>query len=201
MRLMPPADLPEDAVGKIMFRRASTYRLSKRQLLQSHLSSILWYGLAPVRVEHPDPSKFFDLNYFVSPGRVFEIFFAAFNVQELLAGLYFYDIGNNTVELIRQGDFRKEVQHCLIGQHTALNASCTLFVVVDVKRVQRTYRHERVLRTVYIHSGKIMYYLVMIATAFRLRTSITPAIRDSKALQLLKLDPAQYLVLYTLSLT
>jgi SagB-type dehydrogenase family enzyme len=187
----------------VLWRRESSFQQVRRPLPQETLSSILNHGLAPYRVPRTQPAQGDkpDYDYLVAVDRVYDVFIAVFDVPGLEPGIYLYDLRTEHIQLVRAGEFRSEVQTCLIGQQASLFAGAVLFLTTDYRRIQWFYRHDRVIRNTYINSGKIMQSLILVATAHGCRTSITPAVSDRKALQLLQLDDRNNQVLYTLALT
>lgn len=202
-RLCSPAQTPDITMGEVLWRRCSSHRMVPRPLPQDKLSAILASGCAQIRIPRNQPAHGDrpDYGYLVGLDRVYDIFILAFDVSGLESGIYFYDLRNDRIELIRQGEFRQEAQRCLIGQAASLTSGAALFLTTDFRRIQYVYRHDRVIRNTFINAGRIMQALVLQATAFDLHTSITPAVNDRVACELLKLDPGESQVLYTLSLS
>lgn len=202
-RLEHPCDLPDVSVGSVLWRRSSGYGQQPRSIPQSMLSAILHHGLAPFRMKNTAPPENGspDYGYLVGLDRVYDLFLAVFDVEGLTPGIYLYDMRKERVEMVREGMFRHEVQKSLIGQKAPLTSGCVLLLSTDFRRIQWVYRHDRVIRNTYINSAKIIHALLLVATAFQLFTSITPAVYDSVALSLLGLDPKESQVLYTLALS
>lgn len=198
--LAPFAELPDDPLGKVLFRRAAAQDLPERQLSQAHLSSILWHGLKSIR-KYRHPNAEINLREFLrSFGSAFEIFFAAYNIEGLTPGIYFYDVSEHTIKVVREGNFRNLLQKCLIGQSGPLTAACTLLFVAEFHRYQWRYRHERALRDLYLHVAWLAHHVILVATAYHLAIQMTPAVQDSAILDLLALDRVREQVLYTLSI-
>lgn len=199
-RLDSPGDLPTDSVGDVLWRRSSGYSTTARCIPQAVLSSILHHGFAPFRMP-PTPESDDIYGYLVGLDRVYDVYLAVFDVEGLTPGIYLYDIRNEKYQLLRAGIFRDSVQASLIGQRAPLTSGCVLLLTTDFRRIQWVYRHDRVIRNTYINSGRIMQSLILVATSFKLLTSITPAVNDSVALDLLGLDGKESQVLYTLCLS
>lgn len=202
-RLGPPAEIAAGALSEVLWRRSSSYRSVPRTLPQDKLSCILTNGLAPIRVSRlkpisPDTP---DYDYLVGLDRVYDIYIVAFDVADLDPGIYFYDIRNDRIETDRKGEYRREVQECLIGQQAALTAGAVLFITTNFHRIQWVYRNDRVIRNTFINAGRIMQDLVLLATAERVNTAISPAVSDRRTLQLLQLDERKYQALYSLALS
>lgn len=201
-KLDAPVSLSKETFGDILLRRSSSYSTKNSEIDQKELSAVLSKGLEYIRIndtEHADDKPNYD--YLVGLDRVFDVYIAVFNVTGLKPGIYYYDTRNDLIEIVREGNFREEVRSCLIGQEASITSGACIFLSTDFYRVQWTYRHERVIRNIYINSGRIMQSLILLATSFGMKTSITPAIKDSQCLKLLNLDDTESQVLYSLSLS
>lgn len=195
-KLASPADLPNDSLGRVLHRRSSVLKPKSRPLSEEILSSLLWYGLAPGRYPRKELDSYDAL---ISFGRLFQTFVVTYQVDGIESGVFFYDTISDRIELVRPGEFREQVSNIIIGQPHAKTASCSFFIAVDFRTIQWLYRHDRVLRNVYINAGKILQSLLLVATSYQLTTSMSAAIKDTEALTLLGLDPANDQVLYVMS--
>lgn len=200
--LNKPEPLGADTMGEVFLRRASfpgDFRLET--LRQDRFSGVLWHGLQKVR-----NNRKYDLKADIrgilshSSGCALDVFIVAYDVQDIENGIYFYDPVKHAISPVRKGSFREQMRHALIGHRGPLTASCTVCLTAEFERFQWRYRHERALRNLYIDTGYIMQSLVLAATAYRLLTHITPAVRDTEALSMLGLSPCKHQVLHTLTL-
>ncbi|HLN64935.1 MAG TPA: SagB/ThcOx family dehydrogenase [Symbiobacteriaceae bacterium] len=197
--LAPPCDLPDEELGKVLFRRTSSKRFPDRTIPQEQLSAVLSHGFKAIRsYRRPDPQNAREV--LRSSGSALDVFFAAYKVEGLTPGIYFYDLSSHTIELVRTGDFRQTVQHCLIGQDSTLTSSCTIFLTTEFRRYQWRYRHERALRNLYMDTAWVINRLILVATSLRLQTFITPATRDTETCDLLGINRNDEQVLYTLTI-
>lgn len=198
--LAPYIMLPNEPLGNVMFRRTAAWTLPERQLPQTQLSSVLWYGLQGVRKYRHLDVESNRLNLILrSFGSAFEFFFVAYNVENLAPGVYFYDVSAHKIKLVQEGNFRDVMQYCLVGQPSVRTANCTYIVVADFQRYLWRYRHERALRNLYVDVSRLVQQLILVATAFKVQLHMTPAVRDSTINELLGLNSVEEQVLFTLT--
>jgi len=121
------------------------------------------------------------------------------SVDGVEPGIYHYDIQMHQLRLIMSGDFRdKYVQMC-IGQSRPHSSSCAFILTADWQRFMYRYRHPRAYRTLLINTAELAHKYVLLATAFKLGTFLTPAFRDEIAEGLLGVDGLVEAPLYTVA--
>lgn len=194
--------IPQDkSVGAVLrSRRTNQVFRSDKTFDIRLLGGLLKEGFAVSRPCHiPDIQEHIH-NILHGVGFAFDPYLAVFNVEGLDPGIYYYNISQDRMRLESLGDYRGDVCTALIGHNQALTASCTIFLVVDFQRFQWRYRHERALRNLYVDSGRMAQYLLLVATAYGLKNHITPATVDSAFATLLNIDPENRQVFYGITL-
>lgn len=194
--------IPEDqSVGAVLRSRRTTQVFVADKTFDSRLfGGLLREGFSVSRRYHvPDIQEHIH-NILHGVGFAFDPYIAVFNVDGLDPGIYYYNISQDRIRLESAGDYRRDVCAALIGHNQALTAACTIFLVVDFQRFQWRYRHERALRNLYVDSGRMAQYLILVATAYGLKNHITPATVDSAFATLLNIDPERRQVFYGITL-
>lgn len=189
----------ENDLRAILMNRRSSFGFAGRNLSLESVAAILWSALATPRgCRHADPAE--PLGLLRSFGIAFDFYLCAYQVTGIDQGCYAYDLKEHAIKSLVAGDLRPEMRQIVIGQPSLERASASVILVADFDRYLWRYRHERALRNLYMESGRIVQYLLLAATATKIRTHITPAIRDSLALELLNLPPERHQAFYVLTL-
>jgi hypothetical protein len=199
LRLPAPRPLPDIATGEVMFRRCAAGRLPRRGLDADVLGGVLAHGAAAARRRGLD-----------SQGDgwcdAIGVMVVAYDVRDVPPGWYWFRTGPGGHVLsgghpASSADLRTLLRQAMIGQEAPRDAAATLVLTLDVDRYQRMLPGERGLREAYIDAGRYAHYLILCATAYRLRTHQSPAVKDSLLLELAGLDEARRHVLYTVSIS
>jgi SagB-type dehydrogenase family enzyme len=196
-----PTPIPhEETIGAVLRRRVTTQTFqSDRHMDSSLLAGLLENGFSISRRYHVPDIKEHIHNLLHGVGFAFDPYVAVFNVAGLDPGIYYYSISQNRLRLQTIGNFRNDVCAGLIGHEQALAADCTIFLVVDFRRFQWRYRHERALRNLYVDVGRMAKYLILVATAYGIRNHLTPATVDTVLGGLLNIDPERRQVFYSIT--
>ncbi|MGO7753624.1 SagB/ThcOx family dehydrogenase [Rhizobium ruizarguesonis] len=211
-----PASIPlEDAVylpealslpssetcGEVLARRVTTLVMSSNgELTASGFHGLLLHGFSVSRPYHvPDIEEHIH-NILHGVGFAFDPYIAVFDVEGIEPGIYYYNISEDRLRIVKKGNFRNEISSGLIGHEQAHTASCTILLTVDFCRFQWRYRHERALRNLYFDVGRMAQYLIVIATAYGIKTHLTPATVDDALADLLSIDPDARQVFHTITL-
>lgn len=188
-RLTAPIDLPEDLLlGEVILRRRTTRRYADKILAEWRFSGLLWYGLSCLRnsISSEKPHSF-------------EAYVAVYAVDEVEPGLYRYYPGSHGLEPLASGILRERVSHLLFGQSAPLSAACSIFLAVDLNNYADCHPGEGSLRGLFIEVGRLGHELLIAAGALGLAGLTAPALREREAEQLLPLQKARKMILYTLT--
>ncbi|MCH7541134.1 MAG: SagB/ThcOx family dehydrogenase [Proteobacteria bacterium] len=124
--LEPAVDgLPTDPVEAVTGRRGSTRRFARKTISFSQLSTIL------DRTTRGIPADFLD-----PPGaRLCDVYLIIHAVERLPSGTYIYRPAQGALELLREGDFRREAGMLGLGQELPADASVNLYYLTDLHSV------------------------------------------------------------------
>jgi SagB-type dehydrogenase family enzyme len=198
--------LPNKSIGQVMQEREAVRATPVRTIPIETLSSILWHGfntLRDYRINHGNIEAN-PLDAVESFGSAFDVYLCVYTSDILGAGVYYYDITNNTLEYVIPikdvNVFRTKMYNAQVEQKIAFTASTSILLVCDFARYQWRYRQESALRQIYINCGQITHPLMLLSAAYDYKTHISPAIMDSLALEIVGLPKEKYQVMYVLSI-
>ena len=137
-------DLPERSIG--------------RHSLRWHNSQLFWTG----------PREVFRPGHFLEPGgQLNDLYLIVHSVQGLKPGAYFFHRGQNTLELLKEGEFRAEAYHLGLEQELPADACVDVFFLADLNRILERYGN-RGYRAVQLEAGAIGGRMYLAAYAQRL---------------------------------
>jgi SagB-type dehydrogenase family enzyme len=196
--LILPTGEPAATLGKSLLTRESTRNVRAKRAPLEQLSTLLAWPLEQVRAaRRVDPTA--PRALFVSFGVAFEFHVVVYDVEGISAGLYEYGFGHHCLKPVRQGDLRAEMVAVLIGQPAPRHGACSLFMTADYRPWMVRYKHERALRNLYFDAGRIMQRLQLVAAGLGLRSCITPAVDDRRALEAIGRPAKSHQVMYTIT--
>jgi SagB-type dehydrogenase family enzyme len=136
---------PKDMIEQVILRRGSTRSFDKAaSIILAQLSTILDYatrGLPADFLEHPGAH----LN---------DLYLIVHSVQGLKQGAYFFGREHNTLELLKEGEFRAEAHHLGLEQELPADACVDIFFLADLRRILERYGN-RGYRAVQLEAGAI----------------------------------------------
>jgi SagB-type dehydrogenase family enzyme len=189
--LPAPGALPDEPLEKVLLRRRSNRPWRYGTIGLETLSTILFHANEETRrlrmsaeesaAERPEVL----LN---SSFSALETYCVAFSVEGLAPGIYHYDPRDGRLFPIRLGLFRDEFVRMCIGQDRPREAACAFVVTAVWPRFMFRYRHPRAYRTLMINVAELGHKYLLLATAFRLSTFMTPAFDDRAADQFFGFD-------------
>src|SRR5262249_1963267 len=103
-----------------------------------------------------------------------ETYVVAHDVENVAQGLYHYYPRNHRLVCVRAGQLRDEVTEMCIGQARAGNGAITLLITAVWERYTFRYRHGRAYRTLLINVSELAQKYLVLATALRFSTFLTP---------------------------
>lgn len=181
----------EEAIAK----RRSVRNYSNAPISTSELSRLLFagQGITGKAYDHP-------LRTAPSAGALypFEIYVVVNNVQELDRGLYHYSVLDHSLELIKQGDFRREITKAGADQDMLGKAQVTFVFSAIFDRVRCKY-DERGMRYVYIEAGHICQNISLQAVSLGLGSVPVGAFFDEKVNHLIEVDGVNEAAVYILA--
>ncbi len=121
------------------------------------------------------------------------------NVEGLTTGIYRYLVDSHELELIREGDFRREMAQAALEQRMLVEANVVLVLSAIFVRTTRRYR-ERGHRYILLEAGHMAQNACLVATSMGLGTCAIGAFYDEAFNRLLGLDGKQENVIYLVSI-
>jgi SagB-type dehydrogenase family enzyme len=142
---LPEEEQPKDTIEQVVLRRGSTRTFDKAaSIALAQLSAILDYATRGLPADFLKP-----------PGaQLNDLYLIAHSVQGLKAGAYFFGREHNTLELLREGEFRAEAHHLGLEQELPADACVDIFFLADLKRILERYGN-RGYRAVQLEAGAI----------------------------------------------
>ncbi len=124
-----------------------------------------------------------------------ELYPVVHNVKGIPCGLYHYSVQDHALELIKEGDFRTEIQDAALGQEPAGNAAVVLIFTAIPTRTTWKYQ-SRGWRYIYIEVGHISENIYLEATSLGLGVCAVGAFFDDKVNQLIGVDGKKEMAVY-----
>jgi SagB-type dehydrogenase family enzyme len=158
LQQLPEEEQPKDTIEQVILRRGSTRTFDKTaSITLAQLSSMLDRATRGLPADFLEP-----------PGtQLNDLYLIVHSVQGLKPGAYFFRREQNTLELLREGEFRAEAYHLGLGQELPADACVDIFFLCDLKRVLERYGN-RGYRAVQMEAGAIGGRMYLAAYAQRL---------------------------------
>ncbi len=142
---LPEEEQPKDPIEQVILRRGSTRTFDRTaSITLAQLSTIFdraTRGLPADFLESPDAQ----LN---------DLYLIVHSVQGLKPGAYFFRREHNTLELLKEGEFRAEAYHLGLDQELPADACVDIFFLADLSRILERYGN-RGYRAVQLEAGAI----------------------------------------------
>ncbi len=129
LEIEPAASLPAGSVEQVIVRRGSTRRFSHEAITLTQLSNALHYATRGVATDvDTDGSR--PLN---------QLYLIVNNVDGAAPGTYVLDRGRGSLQLLKEGEFRREAGFLGLGQEIPHDASVNVYFLTDLDPVFRRY--------------------------------------------------------------
>jgi SagB-type dehydrogenase family enzyme len=117
-------EIAQDKVEEVILRRGSTREFSREAITLAQLSTMLDRATRGIDADFLDPED--SLN---------ELYLIVHAVEGLPAGAYVYRRDKQTLELLKEGDFRREAGYLGLGQEIPADCSVNVYFLADLPRV------------------------------------------------------------------
>jgi len=189
VRLPRPSEeeQPKDTTEQVILRRGSTRTFDKTaSMTLAQLSTTLDYATRGLPADFLEPTG----------AQLNDLYLIVHSVQEIKPGAYFFGREQNTLELLKEGEFRAEAHHLGLEQALPADACVDIFFLADLKRILERYGN-RGYRVVQLEAGAIGGRIYLAAYAQHLGTTgltffdddvinfFSPHARDKSAIFLL----------------
>lgn len=189
-RPLPPPDTTTDAFLDTLLARKTHREFSAAPLPLDRLATLLHYTWGSMGII--DSPNFGPLLHKTSPSggarHPGEVYVAALRVKGLAKGIYHYNIRTHALELIKEGDVRREVLRQTLGQTHVGNACAVCFMTAVFPRTMYKYRSPRAYRIVTLETGHLAQTFCLVATWLGLAPFTTAAVADSMIEEALGID-------------
>lgn len=186
---------PEHAgitVEQAIKQRRSVRNYSKKSVTKEQLSQLLFAAQGIT-------ARVYDRPFRAAPSAgalyPFEIYVIANNVQGLPQGIYHYSVLDHNLELVKSGDFRRQITDAGLGQQMLGDAGVTFVLSAIFDRVCYKYG-QRGYRYVYIEAGHISQNIYLQAASLGLGSVCVGAFSDEKVNKLIDVDGVKEAVIY-----
>ena len=183
-------DVAVDGIEKAIAGRRSERRFSGKQMSAAELSHILYYACGIT--DRRD-----GLRAAPSAGATYpiEVYPVINNIEGLTRGVYHYAVVDHQLEVVREGDFRRDTVRAAVGQSFLAEANAVLVLSAIFYRTQRRYG-ERGDRYILFEAGHIAQNACLTATSMGLGSCVVGAFDDTAFNRLVGADGKNESVLY-----
>ena len=191
--LLPPARKQGGkSIWEVVHGRRSRREFSQEPLTFIELSQLIW---ATQGITHREWG--FDFRASPSAGALYpiETYLVANRVDELPVGIYHYSAKEESLALLKEGSFGRDLSHGALGQEMLEEAGCVFVWTAMVKRSKWKYR-ERAYRYIYMDAGHIGQNLYLAATALNLGCCTVGAFFDEEIDRVIGIDGKEEISVY-----
>jgi SagB-type dehydrogenase family enzyme len=145
LRPLPVEEQPTDTIEQVILRRGSTRTFDRTaSITLAQLSTIL-----------DSATRGLPADFFESPGeQLNDLYLVVHSVPGLEPGAYFFQREQNTLELLKEGQFRAEAYHLGLEQELPADACVDIFFLVNLQSLLERYGN-RGYRAVQLEAGII----------------------------------------------
>jgi SagB-type dehydrogenase family enzyme len=142
---LPEEEQPKDTIEQVILSRGSTRTFDKAaSITPAQLATILDSATRGLPADFLEP-----------PGaQLNDLYLIVHSVQGLAAGAYFFGREQNTLEFLKEGQFRTEAHHLGLEQDLPADACVDIFFLADLKPILERYGN-RGYRAVQLEAGAI----------------------------------------------
>ena len=178
----------EEAVRK----RRSHRNYSKQPLKLEQLSQLLFAAQGLTGKMYGEP-----LRSTPSAGALYpmEVYVVVNNIEGISRGIYHYNVRQHALELIKEGDFRRQITDAGLEQEMLGKAGATFVLSAIFDRARYKYG-DRAFRYVYIEAGHISQNIYLQAESLGLGSVCVGAFFDEKVNGLIGVDGEKEAVVY-----
>ncbi len=173
-------------------RRRSIRKFSDKALSYSMLSQLLWAtnGVSLLTEEG-------GLRTAPSAGGAYpvETYVLVNNMEAVRRGLFHYDVKEHKLEMIKEGEFRPEIQSACMDTKYVADGSCIFFWTAVAERTVRMYG-KRAHRYIYLDAGHIAQNFALTAAALGLGSVQVGAFYDDEINDFLGIDGVKEDIIY-----
>lgn len=188
----------DSAVPLMSFEKAIKNRRSERSYSEvpmslPELSQLLRYSIGVTEEHH-------NLRAAPSAGALYpiEVYPVVNSVEGLDSGVYHYNVSEDALELVKEGDFRRALTRHALGQSMMGKAQVVLAMAALFERTERRYG-DRARQYIFLEAGHIGQNIYLVATAMGLGVCAVGAYSDEGYNQLIGVDGRKEGTVYLLT--
>jgi len=189
---LPKPDYQGMILEEAIKKRRSIRSYSKKTLTLPQLSQLLFaaQGVTGSHYGH-------DVRTAPSAGALYpmEVYLVVNNVEGLSRGIYHYTIQGHALELLKEGDFRKEITNAGLWQDMLGEAQVTFVFSAVFERTRKKYG-DRSPRYIFMEAGHISQNISLQAVSLGLGSVCVGAFYDDQVNRLIGLDGATESAIY-----
>ena len=160
LQLHEDSELPDDPIERVVVRRGSSRQFVHKSITMAQLSTILHRSTKCVQADFQDPEG----------AMLNDLYLIVHSVDGLPPGAYVFHRNRKSLELLKQGDFRREAGFLGLQQSLPADASADVFFLADLNPILERYGN-RGYRAAQLEAGIIGGKLYLSAYAQRLGAS------------------------------
>jgi SagB-type dehydrogenase family enzyme len=142
---LPEEEQPKDTIEQVILHRGSTRTFDKAaSITLAQLSTILDYATRGLPADFLEPLG----------ARLNDLYLIVHSVLGLKPGAYFFGREHNTLEVLKEGEFRTEAHHLGLEQELPADGCVDIFFLADLNRILERYGN-RGYRAVQLEAGAI----------------------------------------------
>ena len=185
-------------IDKAILYRRSCRNFVNRPVSLEALSKILYFGYGVTGSVYYDNVEVLTRPC-PSGGALYpyEIYPIVFNVDGIEAGIYHYSPLDHFLELLKKGEFTKQVIELFLKQPHIANSSVCIILSAIIKRTAWKYG-ARGYRHILLEAGHLVQNMCLLSTAEGLGTLTLGSFDDNSLARFLDLDPVYEPVIYGL---
>ena len=179
-------------IWRVMKERRSTREFLSRAISLETLARLVW-SVAGIREEKWG----FAFRVVPSAGALYpiETYLMVNRVEGLTRGIYHLYVPTFSLELVREGDFSRDLTAAALGQEMVASGAVTFLWTAVIDRCRIKYG-ERAFRYIYLDAGHMGQNLYLAATALGLGCCTIGAFFDDEVNAILEVDGLEETVLY-----
>ncbi|MFX1346063.1 MAG: SagB/ThcOx family dehydrogenase [Promethearchaeota archaeon] len=176
----------------VIINRKSSRNFKNEPITQDQLSLLL-FGMTGLTRIFPN----FAFRTVPSAGGLYpiEVYPVINNVEGIERGVFHYNVPKNSLELLKNGDFRNEVAKGCLDQIIAYKSGVNFIYTAVIERSKWKYL-QRCYRYIYLDAGHIGQNFYLIAEALGLGACTIGAIYDDELNELLGIDGINETTIY-----
>ena len=192
IKLPTPETIADMSLSETLKKRKSIRSFSQQSITQKQLSYLLWASSGIQRKEYG-----YEFRTAPSAGALYpiETYLVVNNVEEVVKGVYHYNIKAHILEELSYGDFRGDITRAAMDQEMCSIAALVFIWTAIFNRSMWKYR-ERAYRYIYLDAGHIAQNLALTATALGLGSCQIGALFDDEVNKIINVDGTEESVIY-----